>query len=59
MQPGDLVAIHTNQRAGLERCKQFTADKRQLYAAIERVKWFSQWPLVVGLLRPWKIRPTE
>lgn len=38
MQPGDLVAIiRTTSGAGI--LQQFTADKRQLYAAIEKVRW--------------------
>jgi VWFA-related protein len=40
MQPGDLVAI-IRTGAGMGALQQFTADKRQLYAAIERVKWNS------------------
>jgi len=38
MQPGDLVAI-IRSGGGMGALQQFTADKRQLYAAIERVKW--------------------
>lgn len=38
MQPGDLVAI-IRTGAGIGALQQFTADKRQLYAAIERVRW--------------------
>ncbi len=38
MQPGDLVAI-IRTGAGMGALQQFTADKRQLYAAIELVKW--------------------
>lgn len=38
MQPGDLVAIiRTNSGAGV--LQQFTSDKRQLYAAIDKVRW--------------------
>jgi VWFA-related protein len=40
MQPGDLVAI-IRTGGGMGALQQFTADKRQLYAAIERVKWNS------------------
>jgi VWFA-related protein len=40
MQPGDLVAI-IRTSGGMGALQQFTSDKRQLYAAIERVKWFS------------------
>ncbi len=38
MQEGDLVAI-VRTGAGVGALQQFTADKRILYAAIERVKW--------------------
>ncbi len=38
MQPGDLVAIIRTGR-GVGALQQFTSDKRQLYAAIDRVKW--------------------
>lgn len=39
MKPGDLVAI-IRTSGGIGALQQFTADKRQLYAAIERVKWY-------------------
>lgn len=38
MQPGDLVAI-IRTSGGMGALQQFTMDKRQLYAAVERVKW--------------------
>src|SRR2546423_4626936 len=38
MQPGDLVAI-IRSSGGMGALQQFTSDKRQLYAAVERVKW--------------------
>lgn len=38
MQPGDLVAI-VRTGAGVGALQQFTADKRMLYAAIERIKF--------------------
>jgi len=38
MQPGDLVAI-IRTSGGIGALQQFTADKRQLHAAIERVNW--------------------
>src|SRR4051812_39037597 len=38
MQPGDLVAI-IRTAGGMGALQQFTSDKRQLYAAIERVRW--------------------
>jgi len=39
MQPGDLVAI-IRTGSGIGALQQFTSDKRMLYAAIERVKWY-------------------
>ncbi len=38
MQDGDLVAI-IRTGGGIGALQQFTADKRQLYAAIEKVRW--------------------
>ncbi|HYO99454.1 MAG TPA: VWA domain-containing protein [Pyrinomonadaceae bacterium] len=38
MQPNDLVAI-IRTSAGVGALQQFTSDKRQLHAAIDRVKW--------------------
>src|SRR2546421_1757047 len=38
MQPGDLVAI-VRTSGGMGALQQFTTDKRQLYAVIDRVKW--------------------
>jgi len=40
MQTGDLVAI-IRSSGGMGALQSFTADKRQLYAAIERVKWYA------------------
>lgn len=39
MQPGDLVAI-IRTGGGMGALQQFTSDKRQLHAAIERVKFY-------------------
>lgn len=39
MQPNDLVAI-IRTSAGSGALQQFSSDKRKLYAAIERVKWY-------------------
>ena len=39
MQPDDLVAI-VRTSAGIGALQQFTSDKRQLNAAIDRVKWY-------------------
>jgi VWFA-related protein len=38
MQPNDLVAI-IRSGSGIGALQQFTSDKRQLYAAIEKVRW--------------------
>ena len=38
MQPGDLVAI-IRTGGGIGALQSFTSDKRQLYAAVEKVKW--------------------
>jgi VWFA-related protein len=38
MQPDDLVAI-VRTGGGIGALQQFTSDKRQLYAAVEKVKW--------------------
>jgi VWFA-related protein len=40
MQPGDLVAI-IRTGGGIGALQQFTSDKRMLYAAIDRVKWYA------------------
>jgi len=39
MQPGDLVAV-LRTSAGMGALQQFTSNKRQLNAAIERVRWY-------------------
>jgi VWFA-related protein len=39
MQPGDLVAI-IRTAGSIGVLQQFTSDKRQLYAATERLKWY-------------------
>jgi len=39
MQPNDLVAI-IRTAGGMGALQQFTSDKRQLYAAVEKVKWY-------------------
>jgi VWFA-related protein len=39
MQAGDLVAVMRTS-AGVGALQQFTSDKRLLYAAIERVRWY-------------------
>jgi len=39
MQPNDLVAI-IRTAGGIGALQQFTSDKRQLYAAVDKVKWY-------------------
>lgn len=39
MRPGDLVAV-VRTSGGVGALQQFTGDKRQLYAAVEAVKWY-------------------
>ncbi|MGH9871930.1 MAG: VWA domain-containing protein [Pyrinomonadaceae bacterium] len=51
MQPGDLVAI-IRTSGGIGALQQFTADKRQLYAAIDRVKWFVSGRANIGAFAP-------
>jgi VWFA-related protein len=51
MQDGDLVAI-IRTGAGVGALQQFTSDKRMLYAAIEKVKWFPVGNNNVGSFAP-------
>jgi VWFA-related protein len=51
MQSGDLVAI-VRTSGGMGALQQFTSDKRQLYAAIERVKWYANGRGGVGAFAP-------
>jgi len=51
MQPGDLVAI-LRTGAGIGALQQFTTDKRQLYAAIERLHWNSMGVGGIGAFGP-------
>jgi VWFA-related protein len=51
MQTGDLVAI-IRTGGGMGALQQFTSDKRQLYAAIERVKWNARGRAGVGAFAP-------
>ena len=51
MQPGDLVAI-VRTGGGMGALQQFTTDKRQLYAAIERVKFYMSGRSGVGAFAP-------
>ena len=51
MQEGDFVAI-IRTGAGIGALQQFTTDKRQLYAAIERVRWNSVGNGGIGAFAP-------
>ena len=57
MQPGDLVAI-IRTSGGMGALQQFTVDKRQLYAAIERVKYYAAGRSGVSAFAPVQA-PTE
>src|SRR5260370_29586258 len=51
MQAGDVVAM-VRRRGGMGALQQVTSDKRQLYAAIERVKWYASGRGGVGAFAP-------
>lgn len=51
MQPGDLVAI-IRTAGGVGALQQFTTDKRQLYAAIERVRFYASGRSGIGAFAP-------
>ncbi|HVF30006.1 MAG TPA: VWA domain-containing protein [Pyrinomonadaceae bacterium] len=55
MQPGDLVAI-IRTGAGIGALQQFTSDRRQLHAAIERVRWNSLGAGGIGAFAPLEAR---
>lgn len=55
MQPNDLVAI-IRTAGGIGALQQFTTNKQQLYAAIERVKWYPNGRAGVSAFAP--IEPT-
>ena len=55
MQDGDLVAI-IRTGAGIGALQQFTTDRRQLYAAIEKVKWNSIGAGGIGAFAPLEAR---
>ncbi len=56
MQEGDLVAI-IRTGGGIGALQQFTTDKRQLYAAIEKVRWNLSGSGGVGAFAPIESRP--
>jgi VWFA-related protein len=51
MQPNDLVAV-IRTSAGVGALQQFTSDRRQLHAAIERVKWTAAGRGGIGVFQP-------
>jgi VWFA-related protein len=51
MQAGDLVAI-IRTSGGMGALQQFTSDKRQLYAAIENIRWYPAGRIGVGVFGP-------
>ena len=55
---GDLVAI-IRTGAGIGALQQFTSDKRQLYAAVERVKWNPRGSGGIGAFAPIEPTPLE
>lgn len=56
MQPGDLVAI-IRTGAGMGALQQFTADRRMLYAAIERVRFNLMFGGSIGAFKPMASAP--
>ena len=55
MQEGDLVAI-IRTGAGIGALQQFTTDRRQLYAAIEKVRWNASGSGKIGAFAPLQSR---
>ncbi|HEY0323891.1 MAG TPA: VWA domain-containing protein [Pyrinomonadaceae bacterium] len=53
MRPGDMVAI-IRTSGGVGTLQQFTSDRRQLYAAIEALKWYG-----TGRSGPTPFEPTD
>jgi VWFA-related protein len=51
VQQGDLVAI-IRTAGGIGALQQFTTDKRQLYAAIEKIRWYPNGRGGVGVFAP-------
>ncbi len=51
MLPGDLVAI-IRTSGGIGALQQFTTDKRQLYAAIEKIRWYPNGRSGVSAIAP-------
>jgi VWFA-related protein len=58
VQPGDLVAI-IRTGGGVGALQSFTSDRRQLYAAIEKVRWSLTGRAGVGAFAPIEATPGE
>lgn len=58
MQEGDLVAI-IRTGGGIGALQQFTSDRRQLYAAIEKIRWNPSGSGKVGAFAPIEATPLE
>ncbi len=58
MQDGDLVAI-IRTGGGVGALQQFTSDRRQLYAAIEKVRWNPTGNGKIGAFAPLEASPLE
>ena len=58
MEPGDLAAI-IRTSAGSGALQQFTADKRLLYAAIERLRWYPLGRGPVSSFAPIELDPLD
>lgn len=58
MQPNDLVAV-IRTGSGIGALQQFTTDKRQLYAAIENIKWNAQGRAGISAFAPLEATPLE
>ena len=56
MQEGDLVAI-IRTGGGIGALQQFTTDKRQLYAAIDKVRWNPTGTGQIGTFGPMEAKP--
>jgi VWFA-related protein len=57
MQSDDLVAI-IRTGGGIGALQQFTSDKRQLYAAVEKVKWTARGRGGIGAFAPLSAEPS-
>jgi VWFA-related protein len=51
MQPGDLVAV-IRTSGGIGALQQFTSNRRQLYVAIDHIKWYAGGRSEVGAFAP-------